>query len=102
MTGLTAQARKASVAPPGLAVGQSAETKAGQRRRVGLPDGSILYLNGNTAVTLDAARHVTLARGEVFVEVTPAGGASFQLALGRVENSSYEFRRVGNSSYEGW
>ena len=95
LTGLTAQARKASVAPPGLAVGQSAETKADERRRVGLPDGSILYLNGNTSVKLDTQRHVTLARGEVFVEVTPATelGATSDSEPGREVNS--EPGRVG-------
>ena len=52
-----------------LQVGQSAETGSDQRRRLALADGSILYLNRDTAVTLTAAREVTLRRGEIYVEV---------------------------------
>ena len=52
-----------------LQVGQSAETGSDQRRRLALADGSILYLNHDTAVTLTAARQVTLRRGEIYVEV---------------------------------
>jgi ferric-dicitrate binding protein FerR (iron transport regulator) len=54
-----------------LAVGEIARTASGERRRVPLPDGSILYLNQKTEVKLDADRHVTLSTGEVFVEVAP-------------------------------
>ena len=52
--------------------GESLATEAGQKSRVVLPDGSVLYLNQNTSVELAAARHVTLKRGEVFVEAVPA------------------------------
>src|SRR5439155_10063741 len=41
------------------------------RRRIAMPDGSVLYVNQNTTVNLDAPRHVVLSRGEVFVEVVP-------------------------------
>ena len=71
-TGLIARAREQQPAAAVLAVGQSLETTGGQRRRVGLPDGSVLYLNGDTAVVLDRPRHVTVRRGEVYVEVSPA------------------------------
>ena len=52
-----------------LHVGQSVETPSDQRRRLALADGSILYLNRDTAITLTAAREVTLRRGEIYVEV---------------------------------
>jgi tetratricopeptide (TPR) repeat protein len=68
---LTAKRRPALPVTPPVAVGSAIATKGGERRRITLPDGSVLYLNQNTAVKLDAERHVTLAAGEVFVEVTP-------------------------------
>jgi tetratricopeptide (TPR) repeat protein len=68
---LTAKRRPAVPVTPPVAVGSAIATKGGERRRITLPDGSVLYLNQNTAVKLDAERHVTLAAGEVFVEVTP-------------------------------
>jgi ferric-dicitrate binding protein FerR (iron transport regulator) len=74
LDGLTARPR--AEAPPAapLAVGQKVETGPGQRRRVALPDGSVLYVNQNSAVALDRDRRLALSRGEVFVEVTPARG----------------------------
>jgi ferric-dicitrate binding protein FerR (iron transport regulator) len=54
-----------------LQVGQTLRTKSGERSRIALPDGSVLYLNQKTELTLDAERHVTLTAGEVFVEVSP-------------------------------
>src|SRR5262249_41445635 len=55
-------------------------TKPGERRRVTLADGSVLYLNGDTSVKYLADRQVQLVRGELYVEVAPreAGtGATF-------------------------
>ena len=54
-----------------LAIGDSAETGS-ERRRLELPDGSIVYLNANTSVTLVAPRQLELDRGEIYVEVAPA------------------------------
>jgi RNA polymerase sigma factor (sigma-70 family) len=51
-----------------LQIGKSVETKGDQRRRVALPDGSVLYLNQKTSVTLTARREVKLHRGEIYVE----------------------------------
>jgi tetratricopeptide (TPR) repeat protein len=68
---LTPRPRPDAPAVAQLAVGQSLRTAAGERRRVGLPDGSIVYLNQKTEVKLDAERRLTLAAGEVFVEVAP-------------------------------
>ena len=72
-TGTVALQQAAGTAAPQAAevlqVGQSAETLGDQRRRLALADGSILYLNRDTAITLMAAREVTLRRGEIYVEV---------------------------------
>jgi tetratricopeptide (TPR) repeat protein len=58
-----------ATASPVLQVGQSAETDHDQRQRIALADGSILYLNHDTAVTLTAARKIRLRHGEIYVEV---------------------------------
>ena len=56
---------------PTLSPGQMLATGAGERRRVSLPDGSVLSLNQNTTVHYDALRRLTLKAGEIFVEVAP-------------------------------
>ena len=64
-----------------LAVGDFIETRAGQKRRFTLPDGSILFVNQNTKARLEAERTVRLTTGTVFVEVAPrdpdADGSTF-------------------------
>jgi ferric-dicitrate binding protein FerR (iron transport regulator) len=67
-----AQPRPQAAAPEQLTVGQTIRTAARERRRVLLPDGSILYLNEQSTVALTANRTVALYRGQLFVEVTPA------------------------------
>jgi tetratricopeptide (TPR) repeat protein len=54
-----------------LAPGERIATSRGERRRVALADGSVLSLNENTLVHHDAARHLSLESGEIFVEVAP-------------------------------
>jgi ferric-dicitrate binding protein FerR (iron transport regulator)/tetratricopeptide (TPR) repeat protein len=66
---LTARPRPAVTVPAPVAVASVIETKAGERRRAVLPDGSVLYVNENSRLKVDAERHVTLSAGEVFVEV---------------------------------
>jgi ferric-dicitrate binding protein FerR (iron transport regulator)/tetratricopeptide (TPR) repeat protein len=68
---LTARPRPATPPATPLTVGQTLRTKAGERRRALLPDGSVVYVNQDTTVTLDRERHLALTSGEVFVEVTP-------------------------------
>jgi hypothetical protein len=68
---LTPRRRPAAPAAEALAVGQTIETGPKERRRVTLPDGSALYLNSKTTVKLEDERLVSLAAGEVFVEVAP-------------------------------
>jgi len=65
--------RERPAAPEGakLAVGDTLRTQAGERRRVVLPDGSVVYLNQKTEVKLEAERRLTLSAGEVYVEVAP-------------------------------
>jgi ferric-dicitrate binding protein FerR (iron transport regulator)/tetratricopeptide (TPR) repeat protein len=69
--------RPAPAAVPGKSavVGDRIDTRDGQRRRVTLPDGSVLYVNQNTIVRLDANRRLTLEKGEVFVQVAPRSPA---------------------------
>jgi tetratricopeptide (TPR) repeat protein len=55
-----------------LAVGEEVRTRAGERRRVALPDGSVVYVNQQTALKLDAADSLALESGEVFVEANPS------------------------------
>src|SRR5262245_12890856 len=69
--GLTPRPRPAAPAAVQLAVGASLSTQAGERRRVTLADGSVLYLNQNTAVRQTAHRRLELDRGEVYLEVAP-------------------------------
>src|SRR5262245_62018122 len=54
-----------------LGVGENLRTELGQRKRVNLPDGSILFVNAETSLKVDGPRHVSLERGEVYVEVAP-------------------------------
>src|SRR5262245_30127601 len=67
--GLTAQARPEAPTSRVLKVGESLTTRAGERRRTVLADGSTLYLNQGTRVTQTAPRQLTLSEGEVYVEV---------------------------------
>jgi ferric-dicitrate binding protein FerR (iron transport regulator)/tetratricopeptide (TPR) repeat protein len=48
--------------------GDTLVTQAGEKKRVGLPDGSTLYLNQKTELTVTGYRHLDLKAGEVFVE----------------------------------
>jgi ferric-dicitrate binding protein FerR (iron transport regulator)/tetratricopeptide (TPR) repeat protein len=68
---LTPRALPAAPETPAVAVGEQIETRAGERRRVRLPDGSILYVNENTQVHLTGTRRARLEAGTVFVEVEP-------------------------------
>lgn len=54
---------------PTLAVGDGVRTKAGERQRVKLPDGSVLYANESTLARLTEDRQIDLLSGEVFLEV---------------------------------
>ncbi len=54
-----------------VAVGDEISTGELERRRVSLPDGSVLYVNSNAHVKIVSERSVEVTKGEVFVEVVP-------------------------------
>lgn len=53
------------------AVGDVITTNDRERRRVTLPDGSVLYVNESASVEVATERRIEVERGEVFVEVVP-------------------------------
>lgn len=69
--GLTARPRPEMPPAQLVEVGAVLVTKAGERRRVTLTDGSVLYLNQNTTVKHLANRQLALSAGEVYLEVAP-------------------------------
>ncbi len=58
-----------------LPVGAEVHTAFGQRRRVALAGDSLLYVNENTSVQRGGVRRLTLASGEIFVDLAADGGA---------------------------
>ena len=52
-------------------VGDVVQTGARERRRVTLPDGSILFVNQNTLARIETPRRVGVDYGEVYVEAVP-------------------------------
>jgi ferric-dicitrate binding protein FerR (iron transport regulator) len=70
-TGLTPRARPPAPKVAPVRVGDWLTTKAGERRRVTLDDGSVLYLNQNTQAQYTAARELAMNTGEIYVEVSP-------------------------------
>ena len=58
-----------------VAVGDQVRTEAGQRRRVALPDGSIVYVNEETTIQVLGDRKLKLERGDLFIEVAPKPNA---------------------------
>jgi ferric-dicitrate binding protein FerR (iron transport regulator) len=79
--GMHAQSKPANLEEQRAAIGTELSTKAGERRRVTLIDGSVIYLNGGTRVLYTGDRQVKLLEGELYVEVSPressAKGATF-------------------------
>lgn len=92
-THLTIQPRVASPAVPQIEPGSSLQTEAGERRRVTLRDGSVLFLNENTLVKVKANRRLTLSRGEVYIEVASRRDADHALFV--VETPSREVTALG-------
>jgi tetratricopeptide (TPR) repeat protein len=70
--GLSARKKPEPPKTIALVVNDTVKTDPGEKRRVVLPDGSLLYLNQNTIVELPEARHIKLTKGEVFLEAVPA------------------------------
>jgi ferric-dicitrate binding protein FerR (iron transport regulator) len=53
--------------PKALAVGDEVQTRAGERRRLALPDGTLVLLNEQTTLKRTGERDLELSAGEVFV-----------------------------------
>ena len=54
-----------------LQIGKSISTGPRERLRVGLPDGSVAFLNADSLLVADSARRFSLPQGEAFFEVQP-------------------------------
>ena len=72
---LTAKPRPESAKPQAMEIGAAVATTHGERRRVALADGSILFINENTKLTYAAARQLRLDQGEIYLEVAPKADA---------------------------
>jgi ferric-dicitrate binding protein FerR (iron transport regulator) len=55
-----------------VVLGPKVETAPGERRRVRLEDGSTLFLNENSKVTLSGRRQIQLDAGEIYLSAIPA------------------------------
>ncbi len=66
---LTAKPAPDVVEPAKVAVGDTIETRDFERRRLALPDDSILYVNSNSSVLVRSTRSIDVTRGSIFVEV---------------------------------
>src|SRR5262249_25929842 len=75
-------------------VGEELRTGSGQRRRVVLPDGSVVFLNQQTSATVTAERRLKLSRGEVLVEVAAGKGEKNPFV---VETTRREVSAVGTT-----
>ncbi|MBC7966355.1 MAG: FecR domain-containing protein, partial [Fuerstia sp.] len=69
---LTAKPLAEPVAVTRVAVGDDITTSGFERRRVILPDSSVLFVNSRSTVKVVTERRIEVTRGEVFVEVVPA------------------------------
>ena len=67
--GLVARQRPPSATSPILAAGRAVETKAGEKRRLTLEDGSTLLVNQGSKVVVESARAIRVEAGGAFVEV---------------------------------
>jgi hypothetical protein len=71
---LTSRPRAAEKPVKPLPTGAEVRTAAGQRRRVALGGGSILYVNEKTRVKRGGDRQLSLAAGEIFVDASAGRG----------------------------
>jgi tetratricopeptide (TPR) repeat protein len=70
---LTSRPRPEISAPTPLVVGSELRTGVGERRRVSLPDGSVLYVNENSVARLDSKKTLALSAGEIYLESAGTG-----------------------------
>jgi hypothetical protein len=76
---------------PGAKVGDSLMTASGQPRRLSLPDGSLIFLNGDSSVRVDGVGSLTLTKGEVFVHTGKAGPLVVKTGKREVTASQADF-----------
>ncbi len=69
---LTSKPRTKMAAVKAVPVGEEVRTGSNQRRRLVLPDGSVLYVNQSSNLKVVAERRLKLTAGEVLVEAAPA------------------------------
>ncbi len=74
-----------------LPVGEEVRTTGGQKRRILLPDGSVVFVNEQTTFTLTASRSLNLTAGEVLLEAA-AGKDRFVITTPK-----REIRAMGTS-----
>ncbi len=68
---LTSRPRPAAPAGKPVTVGEVIRTDTAQRRRLLLADGSVVFVNHNTALEVTGDRRLILTAGEVVVDVAP-------------------------------
>ncbi len=93
--GLTPAAAPEATPPVPVEIGQPVRTEAGQRRRIALADGSVIYMKEGTALTPLSRRHVKLDRGSVFVEVAPMASADGGRVTFTLETPGRTVRALG-------
>jgi predicted Zn-dependent protease len=101
---LTSRSRQPMPAVVSMRVGEEISTKTTERRALRLPDGSSLYVNGNTQVKLDAPRRLSLSSGEIYVDVVPdrSGSAGqFQVKAPKRELATRDARFAVRASSAG-
>ena len=73
---MTAQKRPVAPLAPAVGVGSVVHTELGERRRLVLADGAVVYVNQNTTMNVTGPRRLTVYAGEVYVEVPPLATAA--------------------------
>jgi len=73
---MTAQKRPPVPLAPPVGVGSVVHTELGERRRLVLGDGAVVYVNQNTTMNVTDPRRLTVYAGEVYVEVPPLATAA--------------------------
>ena len=101
---LAAKPRKEAPNAKPLAVGETLTTKAGERRRIALADGSIVFVNQNSEITQTASRQIAMKRGEIYLEVAPREnptGPSFVVKTPKEQVSAFGTRFLVRASKDG-
>jgi hypothetical protein len=70
---LTSRPRAAAPQAKPAAVGDEVRTDPGQRRRLVLADGSVVYVRDRAEVKVTGERRLRLSKGDIFVDVAPGG-----------------------------